>query len=129
MKKAFSLLELIFVLVVLGIIASFAVPKYINTKEYALASTIKRDIITLTTSIQSYYLINRKIDNISDAVTLNTSNWEIVDKKILFKNSGKICIDFSVNETKISILVLKDSSDVCNILDKLGVKTQDIDLI
>ena len=44
MKFAFSLLELIFVIVVLGIIASFAIPKFIDTKDSALVSTIKRDI-------------------------------------------------------------------------------------
>ncbi len=129
MKKAFSLLELIFVLVILGIIATFAVPKYLTTKEYALASTIKRDIVTLTTSIQTYNLVNGKIDKISNVLTLNNSNWEINDNKLLFKNRGQTCIDFSVNETKISIVVSKDSSNVCKILDKLGVKTQDIDLL
>ncbi len=81
MKNAFSLLELIFSIVILSIIASFAVPKYLNTKDYALASTIKRDVISLTTSLQSYYLLNRKIDKISDAITLNSTNWEISDKK------------------------------------------------
>lgn len=68
MKKAFSLLELIFAIVVIGIIASFAIPKYIDTRDSALASTIKRDLITVITSVQSYYLINNKIEKISDAV-------------------------------------------------------------
>ena len=30
MKSAFSLLELIFAIVILGIVASFAIPKYID---------------------------------------------------------------------------------------------------
>ena len=46
MKSAFSLLELIFAIVILGIIASFAVPKLMDTKDSALISTIKRDINT-----------------------------------------------------------------------------------
>ncbi len=75
MKKAFSLLELIFAIVVIGIIASFAIPKYMNTRDSALASTIQRDIVTASTSIQSYYLVNRNINKISDAVTLNKVNW------------------------------------------------------
>ncbi len=129
MKNAFSLLELIFSIVILSIIASFAVPKYLNTKDYALASTIKRDVISLTTSLQSYYLLNRKIDKISDAITLNSTNWEISDKKIVFKENGVICVNFSVENGKISIEVLKNSSSVCTKLDELGIRTQDIDLI
>ncbi|MEZ4693279.1 MAG: type II secretion system protein [Aliarcobacter sp.] len=33
MKNGFFLLELIFAIVILGIIASFAVPKYLDTKD------------------------------------------------------------------------------------------------
>lgn len=56
MKPAFSLLELIFAIVVLGIIVSVAVPKFLDTRDSALVSTIKRDVNTVINSIQSYYL-------------------------------------------------------------------------
>lgn len=49
MKGSFSLLELIFVIVILGIIASFAVPKFLDTKDRATASAIKRDVDTAIT--------------------------------------------------------------------------------
>ena len=81
MKSAFSLLELIFAIVVLGIVASFAIPKYIDTKDTALVSTIKRDINTAISSIQGYYLLNQKIDKISDALSLNDTNWIITDMR------------------------------------------------
>ena len=84
MKKAFSLLELIFAIVVLGVISSFAIPKYLDTKDSAVVSTIKRDISTITTSVQTYYLINRKIDKISDALSINESNWQVEDTKLTF---------------------------------------------
>ncbi len=129
MKKAFSLLELIFAIVIIGIIASFAVPKYMNSRNFALASTIKRDIITTTTSIQSYYLVNRKIEKISDAITLNTINWTLTDKKIIFADNSTNCIDLEIKNSKVSIKINKDAGDVCKALDKLGVKNLDIDLI
>ena len=75
MKKGFSLLELIFAIVVIGIIASFAIPKYLDTRDEAVASTIQRDLATATTSIQTYYLTNRSISDITEAVQLNTNNW------------------------------------------------------
>lgn len=129
MKKGFSLLELIFAIVVIGIIASFAVPKYMDTRDSALASTIKRDVVTATTSIQSYYLVNRNITKISDAIVLNSVNWLITDKKITFNSSGVKCLDLEVTNTSILISIEKDSSSVCTALDALGLKTQTIDLI
>ncbi|MDZ7820134.1 MAG: prepilin-type N-terminal cleavage/methylation domain-containing protein [Aliarcobacter sp.] len=86
MKSAFSLLELIFAIVILGIVASFAVPKYLDTKDSALVSTLKRDISTAVSSIQSYYLLNQKIDKISDAMTVNSTNWTSTGTKISDKN-------------------------------------------
>lgn len=129
MKKGFSLLELIFAIVVIGIIASYAVPKYMDTRDSALASTIKRDVVTATTSIQSYYLVNRNITKISDAIVLNDVNWVITDKKITFNSSGVKCLDLEVTNTSILISLSKDSSSVCKALDTLGLKTQTIDLI
>jgi general secretion pathway protein G len=118
MKSAFSLLELIFAIVILGIIASFAVPKYLDTKDSALVSTIKRDINTAVTSIQSYYMLNQKIDKISDALTINDTNWTLTDTKITDKNtclsleiktaeSGAKTVDLSVDTTKDSAICKK----------------------
>ncbi len=129
MKKGFSLLELIFAIVIIGIISSFAIPKYMNSKNSALASTIKRDIITTTTSLQSHYLVNRKIEKISDAITLNTINWTLTDKKISFLDNGTNCLDLEVKNNTVSITITKDAGNVCKALDALGVKNLDIDLI
>ncbi|MCP4969619.1 MAG: prepilin-type N-terminal cleavage/methylation domain-containing protein [Arcobacter sp.] len=129
MKKGFSLLELIFAIVIIGIIASFAVPKYINTRDSALASTIKRDLVTVISSIQTYYLVNRKIEKISDAILLNNTNWLIEDNKITFNSSDSKCLDLTINETSIIITLEKNSTSVCKLLDEIGVKSQTIDLI
>jgi len=129
MKKAFSLLELIFAIVIIGIIASFAVPKYLDSRNFALASTIKRDIITTTTSIQSYYLVNRKLDKISDAITLSTINWTISDKKISFFDNKQNCVDLEIKNSSVSIKINKDAGNVCIALSELGVENLDIDLI
>ncbi len=129
MKKGFSLLELIFAIVVIGIIASFAIPKYMNTRDSALASTIQRDIVNATTSIQSHYLVNRRVNKISDAITLNEKNWLITDTKITFNDGSNACIELEVKTDVISITVTSTAGDVCEALDDIGVKTQDIDLI
>jgi general secretion pathway protein G len=119
MKSAFSLLELIFAIVILGIVASFAIPKYMDTKDTALVSTIKRDINTAVTSIQSYYLLNQKIDKISDALSVNDTNWTQTDTTLADKNS---CLSLEIktsdsNDKKIELTV--DSTKDTTICKKI----------
>ena len=53
-----------------------------DTKDSALVSTIKRDVNTAIKSIQSYYLLNNKIDKITEAMNITSTNWNIEDLKI-----------------------------------------------
>ena len=112
MKSAFSLLELIFAIVILGIIASFAVPKYLETKDTALIATLKRDVNTVVSSIQSYYLLNQNIEKISDALVINNTNWVIEDTKMRDKHS---CVSIEIKSSNENIkyieLVIDDSKD------------------
>ncbi|QKF81397.1 type II secretion system protein [Halarcobacter ebronensis] len=129
MKMAFSLLELIFAIVVIGIISSFALPKYLDTRNQAMASTIQRDVVTAISSIQTYYLINRKIDNIGDALTLNTQYWHTEKMKTIFDENSKDCVILEITDEKIQIIVNEEAGSVCEELVKRGITTQDIDLI
>ena len=133
MKKGFSLLELIFAIVVIGIIASFAIPKYLDTRDSAMASTIKRDIASATTSIQSYHLVKGEIDKISDSITLNENNWTITDSKITYKDNEKDCVTLEIKDnsgTKSLELTVDATatSGICKILTDDGVKTTSYEL-
>lgn len=125
MHKSFSLVELIFVIIILGIIASFAVPKFLGTKDSALASTLKRDTSTVINSVQTYYLLHNKIDKISDSVTLNTENWNISDLKLTDKNS---CIDIELKKTgtakSIDVTLKNISVGLCKTIKDMGVITK-----
>ena len=61
MRSAFTMIELVFVIVVLGILASIAVPRLVATKDDASAVTsatlLKDTIVQLT----AYYTINGKL--------------------------------------------------------------------
>ena len=126
MKNAFSLLELIFAIVILGIVASFAVPKYLDTKDSALVSTIKRDVSTAVSSIQSYYLLNQKIEKIDDAINLNETNWTKTDTKITDKNS---CLPLEMKTSDADVksldLTIDDTqtSDICVKVKASGLET------
>ena len=129
MKPAFSLMELIFAIVIIGIISTFAIPKYMDTRNQALASTIQRDVISTINSLQSHYLINRKIDNIDDVITLNSKNWNIDGKTMKFFEDEKECIVLPIVDEQISIEVANDAGEVCNELINRGINTQVNDLI
>ncbi len=53
MKKAFTVIELIFVIVVLGILAAIAVPKFTSTKNMADISKGHADVATIRSAIVS----------------------------------------------------------------------------
>ena len=82
-KKAFSLIELIFIISVLGIIAAVAVPKLLDSRSSAVVTTIKQDIVTITTSIQSYYMLNSGIEKITDSVNINP-NMKLIIYQCIF---------------------------------------------
>lgn len=131
MKSGFSLLELIFAIVILGIVASFAIPKYIDTKDSALVSTLKRDVASITSSIQTYYLLNQKIDKIQDAIEVNETNWTVSDTKLTDKNE---CMtleiktsDSGTNELILSVDDTKDS-DICKKIVSSGLENKTIAL-
>ena len=45
MKKAFTLIELIFVIVIIGVLAAVAVPKFLNLKQHAEANNVIKTTI------------------------------------------------------------------------------------
>ncbi len=127
-KKGFSIIELIFVIAVLGIIAAVAVPKLLDTRSSAIVSTIKQDISTITTSIQSYYMINNKIDKISDSVNINSSTWNVSNKKVDFVSDDNICISIELTENKLNVTINEKSSTVCEKIYDSGVKNVSYEL-
>lgn len=124
-KKGFSLVEMIVVIVIIGIIAAIAVPKFLKTKDEATVSAIKQDVATAVSSIRSYYLMNGSIAKISDAVNLNTKNWSGTDPLVtVFKDGSTNCLEITVNTTdkKIIVDMLPASpADICKKINDAGV--------
>ena len=57
MKKGFTMIELIFVIVILGILASVAIPRLAATKTDAEIATTVSNIRTLISDLSSYYVV------------------------------------------------------------------------
>ncbi|MDD7322892.1 MAG: prepilin-type N-terminal cleavage/methylation domain-containing protein, partial [Campylobacter lanienae] len=54
MKKAFTMIELIFVIVVLGILAMVALPRLASSKEDAELTRVKAEIAAIRSAIQTH---------------------------------------------------------------------------
>lgn len=129
-KKAFSLIELIFVIAILSVIAAVAVPKLLNSKSDAIVSTIKKDISTITTSVQSYYVVNEGIEKITDAVNINEKNWIVNNNKLEFKHNNKLCVEININDDKLNVIITSNSEDnICKKIYESGVRSVSYDLL
>jgi prepilin-type N-terminal cleavage/methylation domain-containing protein len=54
-RKGFTLIELLIVVVIIGILAAIAIPKFANTKEKAYVAAMKSDLKNLATSEEAYF--------------------------------------------------------------------------
>ena len=54
-RKAFTLIELLIVVVIIGILAGIAIPKFANTKEKAYVASMKSDLRNLVTAEEGYF--------------------------------------------------------------------------
>ena len=53
--KGFTLIELLIVVVIIGILAAIAIPKFANTKEKAYIASMKSDLRNLITAQEAYF--------------------------------------------------------------------------
>jgi prepilin-type N-terminal cleavage/methylation domain-containing protein len=56
--KGFTLIELLIVVVIIGILAAIAIPKFANTKEKAYVASMKSDLRNLITAQEAYFADN-----------------------------------------------------------------------
>jgi general secretion pathway protein G len=123
-KRAFSMLELIFVIIVLGILASIAIPNLSATRSDAKAVSVKSDIKLATDSIVAYYTAKGSISDISDSVTLDDTRWSLAantngtaNLAYIFKtvSNDKECLrleidDATSSDKKFIIAIAKNST-------------------
>ncbi len=68
--KGFTLIELLIVVVIIGILAAIAIPKFANTKEKAYVASMKSDLRNLITAQEAYFA-----DNVTYATTTTNMNY------------------------------------------------------
>ncbi|HEU4565203.1 MAG TPA: prepilin-type N-terminal cleavage/methylation domain-containing protein [Gemmatimonadaceae bacterium] len=58
-RKGFTLIELLIVVVIIGILAAIAIPKFASTKEKAYVAAMKTDLRNLVTAEEGYFADNQ----------------------------------------------------------------------
>ena len=88
LRKGFTLIELLIVVVIIGILAAIAIPKFANTKQKAYITAMKSDLRNLVTAEEAYFadsskytstVTDLKFQNTNQvaapAITAGTGNW------------------------------------------------------
>jgi prepilin-type N-terminal cleavage/methylation domain-containing protein len=70
-RKGFTLIELLVVVVIIGVLAAIAIPKFQSTKGKANAATLKADLRNLATAQEAFYYDNNVYT--SNLASLNVS--------------------------------------------------------
>src|SRR2546427_3442532 len=72
-RKGFTLIELLIVVVIIGILAAIAIPKFANTKEKAYLASMKSDLRNLITAEEANFADSVKYTkNLGTAYTVTS---------------------------------------------------------
>jgi prepilin-type N-terminal cleavage/methylation domain-containing protein len=72
-RKGFTLIELLIVVVIIGILAAVAIPKFSNTKEKAAKSAGIADLRNLATAQESFFADSNRYGSIADTALMRFS--------------------------------------------------------
>ena len=105
MKKGFTMIELIFVIVILGILASVAIPRLAATRTDAEIATTVANLRTLLNDVASYYAVKGEFTEGADGVKWNEITnvpLENADSSVVggtgrLMVGGERCIEISIN--------------------------------
>ena len=133
MKKAFTMVELIFFFFILGILAMVALPRLAGSKKDAEITRAKAEIAAIRSAIQTYRGANllaqkgsgypEKLDEKTIAEITNGtklgSNWTVSeDGNTLTLTIAGETTDFTYDKDKGSLTCSEDSSTLCGKIEK-----------
>ena len=105
MKKGFTMIELIFVIVILGILASVAIPRLAGTRTDAEIATTVANLRILLSDLNSYYVVKGEFPQGSNGVKwseitnvyLENADSSVVGGTARLMVGGERCIEISIN--------------------------------
>jgi prepilin-type N-terminal cleavage/methylation domain-containing protein len=123
-RSGFTMIELIFVIVILGILASVAIPKLAATRDDAKISKASSEISTLVSDLGTYYtgqgtfgakmsdMTNVKVSTSKTAKTTTDATLAKLQAGTVYYNdlaNGKDCLVFKVTKTDGNLIISKGS--------------------
>ncbi|MBT0880496.1 prepilin-type N-terminal cleavage/methylation domain-containing protein [Campylobacter sp. 2018MI27] len=121
MKKGFTMIELIFVIVILGILAAVAIPKLNATRDDAEIAKLSTNISTIMGDFASYYTSKGKLEAQADIKRMTNVALETDNKTLNVK--GKDCLTFTIDTktpSKLTVAAVASSDTVCQNALKLS---------
>jgi len=105
-RRGFTLIELLVVVVIIGMLAAIAIPKFTNTREKAYVSAMKTDLRNLATAEEAFFYDSAKYTTnftlmanfsptLGDSVTINEATSLGWSATIASLNTGRRCYVFS----------------------------------
>ncbi|PAF49567.1 prepilin-type N-terminal cleavage/methylation domain-containing protein [Helicobacter sp. 12S02232-10] len=141
MRNAFSMIELVFVIVIIGIIAAIAIPRLSITRGDAQYVAVQSDIQTILSSIQAKSLTEEIApsdlngDFIMETAGLNPTKWIPTPNGVRLAKNGAIdtlnncvIIDFSADSSLHFSINPAITSPLCKKLAKIYTKKISIPL-
>ncbi len=146
MRYGFTIVELIFVIVIVGILAAVAVPKFTHLKQNAEASNVLQAVNDLNTSGKGAYLNETELNNkdasavgdlhIDDIYDFKGSRWAVESasraKATYTSSDGLLVVEFTLGHGstapgtgKIDVNVTKCDAPY-DALPKLGTNCDEI---
>lgn len=97
MRKGFTMIELIFVIVILGILAAVAIPRLAATRDDAEIVKVGTNMTTIISDLGAYYTSQGKLSNtISEMTNVQLAAVSALEGDLM--TAGKACIHFKATD-------------------------------
>jgi type II secretory pathway pseudopilin PulG len=100
MRKAFTMIEVVFIISIVGILSAVALPKLLASRDDAKGVRLVHDLSVCITEAGTHYMMEGSFGNTTQPGATQTQSCERADK----------CFDFTENDSNGTLTVSNDSN-------------------